>query len=62
MRNEYEANLSLQPMDRKPCRPEAIEHYSKPSDGAWTLFRWAFGVVVAGAAIGFLAGFLSAVL
>lgn len=61
MRNEDEANLSLQPMmDRKPCRAEAIEHY-RPG-GEWVSVRWVVGVIAAGAFIGFAAGVLSAYL
>ena len=58
MRNEYEANLSLQPMDRKPCAPEAIEHY-RPG-GEWIAIRWVVSIVAGGALIGFVAGVLSA--
>ena len=58
--NEYEANLSLQPVDRKSCTPEAIEHY-RPG-GALVLVKWCAGVVVAGALIGFVAGVLSSYL
>lgn len=57
MRNEYEANLSLQPLDRKPCKPEAIEHY-RPG-GEWLAVRWVVGVIAAGAFIGFVAGVVS---
>lgn len=57
MRNEYEVNLSLQPLDRKPCRPEAIEHY-RPG-GEWIAVKWCVCVIAGGALIGFVAGLVS---
>ena len=63
MRKEFDANLSLQPMDRKPCKPckpEAIEHY-RPG-GEWALVIWCAGVIAGGALLGFLAGVVSAYL
>jgi hypothetical protein len=57
MRNEYEANLSLQPMTRKPIEPRAVEHY-RPGGGL-VLIRWCAGVVAGGTLIGFVAGFVS---
>lgn len=60
MKNEFDANLSLQPMDREPCRAEAIEHY-RPS-GERVVVSWCLGVIASGALIGFLAGVLSAYL
>lgn len=60
MRNEHDANLSLVPLESKPCRPEAIEHY-RPG-GEWIAVRWCAGVIAGGALIGFLAGLVSAYL
>lgn len=57
MRNEFEANLSLAPMDRKPCKPQPIEHY-RPG-GEWIAVRWCAGVIAGGALIGFAAGLVS---
>jgi hypothetical protein len=56
--NEHDANLSLQPVDRKPIEPRAIEHY-RPGGGR-VLVKWCAGVVAAGALLGFVAGALSA--
>ena len=58
--NEHDANLSLVPMDRKPCTPEAVEHY-RPGGGL-VLVKWCAGVVIGGALLGFVAGVLSAYL
>lgn len=60
MKSEHDANLSLQPINRKPCRSEAIEHY-RPG-GEWIAVRWCLGVIASGALIGFVAGVLSAYL
>jgi hypothetical protein len=51
MRNEYEANLSLQPMAPRHD-PRAIEHYRKPDRTG----LWAVLVVLCGAALGLLFG------
>lgn len=58
MRNEHDANLSLVPMERKPCRAEAVEHY-RPG-GEWVAVKWCVGVIAGGALIGFIAGLVSA--
>jgi hypothetical protein len=51
MRNEHDANLSLQPMAPRH-EPRAIEHYRKPDRTG----LWAALVVLCGAGIGLLLG------
>ena len=51
MRNEYEANLTLQPMTQR-IEPRAIEHYRKPDRTG----LWAALMILGGAGAGLLLG------
>jgi hypothetical protein len=51
MRNEYNANLTLQPMAPRH-EPRAVEHYRKPQN----VTLWAVLVVLGGAGAGLLFG------
>lgn len=58
MKNEHDANLTLQPIEQRRIEPRAIEHYARPVEGAWTLFRWSLGVMLTSALLGFVTGLL----